>query len=240
MPNLDLSAGVLREVQDVLGVRFADPVLLKQALVHRSLINEADLDDADCNERLEFLGDAALSLVTAQLLFERYPDRAEGQLSHARASLVNLNTLGRFAQQIDMGKYLQLGRGEDRSGGRARGTVAGRGFEAVLGAIYLDRGLATLRDFLTPILEAELEAYGWGGPAKDFKSRLQELLQAERGETPVYRVLAESGPDHAKEFEMAAEVGAERLGVGRGSSKQRAEQAAARVAVEALTARKGD
>ena len=236
MPNQPLSDALIAELTGRLGVRFDDLDALRLALTHRSLVNEAELSGTDCNERLEFLGDAALGLVAARFLYERYPDRAEGQLSHARASLVNLGTLARFARQIDLGRYLQLGHGEDLSGGRSRTSVLGRGFEAVLGAIYLDQGLHALSGFLNPFLERELASYGWRGPERDFKSRLQELLQAQHGVTPAYELCDQQGPDHAKQFRMAVTADGETLGDGRGSSKQRAEQAAARSALRRLQA----
>jgi ribonuclease-3 len=235
----ELAEPTLDTFEERLGVSFGDRGLLRRALVHRSLVNEAELSESDSNERLEFLGDAALGLVAAQTLYERYPDRAEGELSHARASLVNLKTLAEFARRVELGDHLRLGRGEDLSGGRSRDSVLGRAFEALLGAIYLDRGLEGLRGFLVPYLEGELERYGWAGPAKDYKSRLQEWLQSERGLTPAYELLSECGPDHAKRFRMAVKADGERLGEGEGSSKQRAEQAAARAALEAVKGSQG-
>ena len=239
MARPELCDRTLDEIEARLGVRFGDRGLLHRALVHRSLVNEAELLESNSNERLEFLGDAALGLVAAQMLFERYPERAEGELSHARASLVNLNTLADFARRVELGRYLQLGRGEDLSGGRSRDSVLGRAFEAVLGAVYLDRGLEGLREFLSVYLEGEMDRHGWAGPAKDFKSRLQELLQSERGQTPTYRLLTEAGPDHAKRFRMAVEAEGDRLGEGEGSSKQRAEQAAAHAALVAWESAEG-
>lgn len=237
MPNEQLSHALMTELAGNLAVSIDDPNALRLALVHRSCVNESELTEADCNERLEFLGDAALGLVTAQFLYERYPDRAEGQLSHARASLVNLSTLAGFARQIDLGRYMQLGHGEDLSGGRVRTSVLGRGFEALLGAIYLDQGLQALGAFLVPFFERDLAVSGWEGPAKDSKSRLQELLQAQRGVTPTYELRDQQGPDHAKQFRMVVVANGERLGDGEGSSKQRAEQAAAQAALERLQTR---
>ncbi len=234
MSNLQLDEPTLGRLEARLGVRFKDRSLLLQALVHRSLVNEADLADADCNERLEFLGDAALGLVAAELLYQRYPDRAEGRLTHARASLVNLESLGDIGGALGLGEFVQLGRGEDLSGGRERQSVVGRALEAVLGAVYLDQGLDTLRTLLEPILIAELDRYGWEGPAKDFKSQLQEHLQADAGPTPEYEFVSVEGPDHHRLFTMAVRVGERVLASGEGSSKQRAEQAAACAALTAI------
>lgn len=239
MANIDLTDDVLRELEDRLGIRFNDRQLLRCALVHRSLINEASLSDSDSNERLEFLGDAALGLVAAQQLYERYPGRAEGQLSQARASLVNMGALAALGRNIELGQYLQLGRGEDLSGGRTRHTVLGRAFEAVLGAIYLDRGLDGLRALVTPLFDEVMDQYGWEGRGKDCKSRLQETLQGSGRSPPQYRTISEQGPDHDKRFRMAVEVEGETLAEGEGASKQRAEQDAARAALAELAAAEG-
>lgn len=234
MANLELDDATLQRLEARLGVRFRDRSLLTQALVHRSLVNEADLADEDCNERLEFLGDAALGLVAAELLYRRYPDRAEGRLTHARASLVNLASLGEIGETLGLGEFIQLGRGEDLSGGRTRPSVLGRALEAVLGAVYLDQGLDALRDLLTSILIRELDRFGWEGPAKDFKSQLQEHLQANAGATPVYELVSTEGPDHHRLYTMSVRSGDALLASGEGSSKQRAEQAAARAALTAI------
>ena len=234
MANLELTDAALERLETRLGFRFRDRSLLRQALVHRSLVNEADLADEDCNERLEFLGDAALGLVAAELLYTRYPDRAEGQLTHTRASLVNLTALSEMGVALGLGEFIQLGRGEHLTGGRTRTSVLGRAFEAVLGAVYLDQGLDALRVWLQPILIRELGRHGWEGPAKDFKSQLQEHLQARQVATPVYELVSTQGPDHHQLFTMAVRAGDRMLATGHGSSKQRAEQAAARAALTAL------
>ncbi|MBM4435729.1 MAG: ribonuclease III [Actinobacteria bacterium] len=234
MANLELSDPVLDGLEAKLGGRFQDRRLFRQALVHRSLANEAGLRDAETNERLEFLGDAVLGLVAAEVLYERFPERPEGELSTARAALVNLTTLARFARTLELGRYLQLGHGEDLSGGRQRTSSLGRAYEAVVGALYLDRGMPAVVAILRPNFVSELERHGLRGPRKDFKSLLQERLQAERGVTPDYRLIRDTGPDHAKEFRMAVFAGDQILGEGAGSSKQRAEQDAARNAVSNL------
>ncbi len=239
MANLKLDDATLERLEARLGVRFKDRSLLAQALVHRSLVNEADLADADCNERLEFLGDAALGLVAAELLYRRYPDQAEGRLTHARASLVNLESLGEIGGALGLREFVQLGRGEDLSGGRDRRSVLGRALEAVLGAIYLDQGLDALRQLLSPILIGELDRYGWEGPAKDFKSQLQEHLQANADATPEYELVAMEGPDHHRLFTMSVRSGDAVLARGEGSSKQRAEQAAACAALTAILKAEG-
>ena len=239
MANLQLDDTTLERLEARLGVRFNDRSLLAKALVHRSLVNEADLADQDCNERLEFLGDAALGLAAAELLYRRYPDQAEGQLTHARASLVNLMTLSELGKALGLGEFVQLGHGEDLNGGRDRPSVLGRAFEAVLGAVYLDQGLDALSELLRTPLTRELDRHGWEGPAKDFKSQLQEHLQGSTGSTPVYELVSTDGPDHLRLFTMLVRSGGAVLASGQGSSKQRAEQAAACAALTAMLKAEG-
>ena len=221
-------------LQEQMGVRFTNPALLRQALVHRSLINEADLTPTDSNERLEFLGDAVLGLVTTEFLYKRHPDYDEGQLTRARASLVNLHAAARFAKILGLGAHLMLGRGAEMTGARKRPSVLGRAFEALVGAIYLDAGLEAAREFITPFVSEALGARGRAGPEKDYKTQLQERLHVDRMATPVYVLVDASGPDHARRFRMAVTVDDEHLAQGEGSSKQRAEQDAARAALRLL------
>jgi ribonuclease-3 len=239
MANIELNEAALERVEGLLGIQFEDRSLLARAFVHRSFVNEVDLDDADSNERLEFLGDAALGLVVAEILYRRYPDHSEGELTPARASIVSLTALADMGMSLELGEFIQLGRGEDLSGGRSRTSVVGRTFEALLGAIYLDCGLEAVRLVLAPIVDPQLERYEWTGSAKDHKSQLQEHLQAERGITPVYEIVSEQGPDHAKTFAISVLAGDAVLASGEGSSKQRAEQAAARAALAAFPQLKG-
>ena len=239
MANVELNTAALARLESQLGLRFDNRSLLAHAFVHRSLVNEANLADSDSNERLEFLGDAVLGLIVAQLLYEHYPDRAEGQLSHARASIVSLSALSEMGISFGLGEFIQLGRGENMSGGRTRTSVIGRTFEALLGAIYLDQGLSAVRNLLAPIVMEQLDQYGWQGPNTNFKSHLQEFLQSDTHTTPVYEWVSEQGPDHAKTFEMLVRSGDTVLASGKGSSKQRAEQDAARAALEVLLSSKG-
>ncbi len=222
------------DLEAQLGIQFANPALLRQALVHRSLINEADLAPTDSNERLEFLGDAVLGLVTTELLYERHPEYDEGELTRARASLVNLNAAARFSKALGLGAHLQLGRGAEMTGARERASVLGRAFEALVGAVYLDAGLDAARTFIAPFVSQDLGERGRAGPQKDFKTQLQERLHVERAATPVYVLIDASGPDHARRFRMAVTVDEEQLAQGEGSSKQRAEQDAARAALRLL------
>jgi ribonuclease-3 len=218
-------------VQARLGHRFANATRLREALTHRSRAHEEG-GPAAGNERLEFLGDAALGLVVGELLMEALPDADEGALSLARASAVNRGALARAARALELGQWLRLGRGEARSGGRDKDSILANGFEALLGALYLDGGLAAVRALvvreLAPTLELATSA------RRDAKTALQEALQARAQPPAEYRVLAERGPDHAREFEVEVSCGSRVLGTGVGRTKREAEQAAARQALEAV------
>jgi ribonuclease-3 len=206
---------------------------LDQALTHRSRANEEG-DPAGGNERLEFLGDAVLDLVVSELLMERHADAPEGTLSRARATVVNTRALAVHARELGLDRAVRLGRGEDRSSGRKKPSILANVLEAVLGAIYLDGGLASARAFVErEFTEALVRA---GESRADPKTRLQELLQAAGERTPDYRTTAASGPDHAKEFQVEVCVGERVLGRGTGHSKREAEQEAARCALVALGA----
>ncbi|MBC7357643.1 MAG: ribonuclease III [Desulfacinum sp.] len=229
----------LRKLTDALEHRFRDPSLLRQALVHRSYAHENPEKAAGDNERLEFLGDAVLSVTMAHLLVERFPDLNEGDLSRLRASLVNERRLAQVGRAMGLGRLLLLGKGEEQSGGRRKPSLIADAVEAVLGAVYLDGGLEAafrvVRKFLGPLLEEEAEA---ADPLrtldKDFKTRLQEITQARFRRTPAYAVEGEDGPDHDKTFHVAVTLDDEILARGTGKSKKAAEQDAARKAVERL------
>lgn len=213
---------------------FARRRLLVDALTHRSYAYEFAAPDVINNERLEFLGDAVLALISADLLFARDPQANEGMLTQYRAALVQAATLARFAEALDLGPYLRLGRGEDAMGGRIRVGLLAAAFEAVLGALYLDGGMPSARTFLEPYLLKELErieAEGVGSRIKDAKSRLQELAQGALGLTPRYQLLEESGPSHDRTFVVQALIGDVVAGQGTGKNKRQAEQAAALAAL---------
>ena len=222
----------LDELQQAAGLRFNDSALLQRAFVHRSYLHEAvgetDLED---NQRLEFLGDAALSLIASELVFNLYPQWREGELTSLRSALVKRETLSRFAKELRLGDYLLLGRGEEANGGRNRHTTLCDTYEAFIGALYLDQGSAALRSFLEPRLLAEIERVAQHALDKDPKSRLQEWVQAAMGQTPRYRTVHTEGPDHARLFIRQVTIGKQPYGVGRGQSKQEAEQAAAAMAL---------
>jgi ribonuclease III len=242
----------LKELEAALGHEFARPELLVHALTHRSLANQlaheaGNLDGAGLgdNERLEFLGDAVLNLVVAEALFAAHPEWREGELTRVRAQLVSRQYMASLATRIDMGKHLRLSRGEERSGLRNKSTVLSDTMEAVMGALFLDGGLKPVRAFVRTYvmgeaaeqLAAELRS---GAALGNYKSALQEQLQAVRAGTPVYRVKSESGPDHRKRFlvEVRLKTGTgemeQPLARGLGHTKKRAEQDAARRALERL------
>lgn len=224
----------LSALERSIGHTFARKHLLVDALTHRSYAYEFAAAGVVNNERLEFLGDAVLALISADLLFARYPQADEGMLTQYRAALVQAATLARFAEALELGPPLRLGRGEDAMGGRARPVLLAAAFEATLGALYLDGGMAAARAFLEPYLLGELgriEATGVGSRIKDAKSRLQELAQGALALTPRYQLLEESGPSHDRTFVVQALIGDVVIGRGTGKNKRQAEQAAAQAAL---------
>jgi ribonuclease-3 len=215
------------------GWRFQQRSLLAEALTHRSYVYETPKAGLAPNERLEFLGDAILAFLSAEYLFRTYPGLSEGELTDARAALVKTPTLAAFARGLRLGDYLRLGRGEQRSGGRKRDPLLAAAFEALLGALYLDGGLDVARRFVLPLLEQEARRVIAAGRLKDDKSLLQELAQAHLGVTPSYRIVAEEGPAHHRQYTVEVLLGSQVAGQGRGRNKQHAEQEAARLALEA-------
>lgn len=226
----------LERLQNALAYRFRDPDLLRQALVHRSYLNETAAPDIASNERLEFLGDAVLGLVVADELFRRFPDLPEGDLTEMRAHLVRGSALAPVAARIDLGSCLVLGHGEEQTGGRRRRVNLGRAFEAVLGAVYLDSGLEQARTLVLRLAAPEFEALR-NGVVLDAKSRLQQLAQSDYRVTPEYVTVSADGPPHARRFTVEVRFGDRVVGSGSGESKRQAQQEAARAALEA-TARK--
>lgn len=219
-------------LQEKIEITFRDPELLKLAFVHRSYVNEAKNETPRHNERLEFLGDAVLELVVTEHLYKEFPSEPEGVLTNWRSAIVRGEILSQVSRELGLGELLFLSRGEQTSGGRERGLILANTFEALIGAIYLDRGYEVAAGFinryLIPLLPNIIEQKLY----IDAKSRLQELSQEKAGKTPSYKVLAEDGPDHSKEFRVGVFVGADKLAEGRGASKQRAEQAAAAEALK--------
>ena len=244
---------VLAELEYALGHEFARPELLLCALTHRSLVNQQLQDGRDepkvpatDNERLEFLGDAVLGLVIGEALFLSHPEWQEGELTRVRAQLVSRQHMGLVAEALSLGEYLRLSRGEDRSGLRRKSTVLSNTMEAVIGALFLDGGLETVRAFarryiIGDTVEKLAEQLRSGAALGNYKSALQERLQAERAGAPVYRVKSESGPDHRKRFLVEVRLKPSEgepgkpLARGTGTTKKHAEQDAARKALARLT-----
>lgn len=216
-----------------IGVTFSDKHLLTQAFVHRSYINENPGIGLGHNERLEFLGDAVLQLVTTDYLYKKYPDKTEGDLTAYRAALVNAVIIGEAAAELGMNDYLLLSKGEMKDTGKARQYILANVFESVVGAIYLDQGYAVAERFILGILGKRVESIVRAGLYKDSKSHIQEKAQEHVGVTPSYKVLKEAGPDHDKVFTVGIYFGDELVAEGKGRSKQEAEQKAASAALSA-------
>ncbi len=227
----DLSA-----LESKLGYRFKEPAILDRALTHRSRANEDASGSTIDNESLEFLGDAVLGFVMADLLFRDYPHFDEGQKSKIKASLVSTATLAQLARRLGLGEFLALGRGEEKTGGRKKQALLADSYEAVIAAVYLDGGIDEARGFVSREFAEDLEDVRspefWG---RDYKSALQELVQSRDLHLPEYNVAAESGPDHRKVFHVEVRVRGELKGTARGASKKAAEQEAARKAIEKLS-----
>ncbi len=211
---------------------FADRGLLLRALTHRSACQE--VGEPSSYERLEFLGDAVLGVLAAEWLYEHLAEGDEGELSKLKSYLVSEPVLAAFAASLAIGPALRLGVGEERSGGRDKASLLADALEAVIAALYLDGGIAAARSLVAPMLAGGLRSWRAGAAQRDAKTLLQERLQAAGGEPPEYRLTATSGPDHQKHFVVECWAAGRLLGSGEGSSKKRAEQAAAAVALDAL------
>ena len=226
----------IHEFQDQLGIQFDNQDLLLQAVTHRSYINEQADESLRDNERLEFLGDAVLDFLITGVLFERFPEMPEGELTRLRAALVRTETLADVAIQCHIGEVLRMGRGEESSGGRLRRNNLCDGFEAFLGALYLDRGQQVVREFVMPLFLPLIEYILAEGLHKDARSMLQEWSQAQISTTPTYRVVMAVGPDHDKVFTVEVMIDEQVIAAGEGRSKQSAAQAAARQALKRVEA----
>ena len=224
----------LAELQRILGVSFQQPELLAQALTHSSYANENPGIAPASNERLEFLGDAILGLIVAENLYRDFPNMSEGEMTRLRSILVKQETLARVAESIRLGNYLYLGKGEEASGGREKPANLARALEAVIAAVYLDHGSAISEQLVLDILDTELLKILYQGAIIDYKSQLQELLQAKSQQTPVYNLIETQGPDHNKKFTVEVRIGNDVLAIGIGRSKKKAETEAAHIALEKL------
>ncbi|MEK7565304.1 MAG: ribonuclease III [Patescibacteria group bacterium] len=221
----------LQKLEHKLGVVFKDKNLLKQALIHRSWLNENPENGLENNERLEFLGDAVLELVVTEYLYKKYKN-PEGELTNWRAALVNYINLSEVAGVLEFNDFLLLSKGEAKDMGRARQVILANTMEAIIGAIYLDHGYETVAKFINKNILCDLEKIIKSKSYKDSKSLFQEQSQEKFGITPNYKVLNETGPDHDKVFEVGVYLNEDMVGKGSGPSKQEAEQKAAEAALE--------
>jgi len=226
-------------LEEKVGVVFKDKTLLEQALTHRSYINENKDSGREHNERLEFLGDAVLELVVTDFLFRKYPKATEGDLTAYRSALVNATTCADVADKLSVNEFLFLSRGEAKdNGGRARQFILANTLEAIIGAIFLDSGIKAAEKFvlehITPLIEKIVERGDWIDSKSFFQEEAQEML----GQTPAYKTLKETGPDHDKRFTVGVYLGNELVASGEGKSKQDAEQEAAKKALAAKPAKR--
>ena len=223
---------VLGDFEKRTGVTFKDKDLLRTAFTHRSYLNENRKSGTEHNERLEFLGDAVLELIVTEHLFAQFPDKPEGDLTSYRSALVNANTLSSVAEGLGMNDCLLLSRGEAKDTGRARQVILANTIEAFIGALYLDQGYAVAREFISSHLFKLVDDIVQKRTWLDAKSHFQEQAQEIVGVTPSYETVKETGPDHDKQFTVAVFLENERVAEGAGKSKQEAEQAAAKRALE--------
>lgn len=225
----------ISKLEKTIGLEFKNKDLLRNALYHRSYLNEAP-DEVESNERLEFLGDAVLGHVISDKLFRDYPTLTEGQLSQIRALLVRWDALAKAAKRISLGEYLVFGKGEEMSGGRERPSNLAGGLEALIGAAFLDGGVTRARKLVLQLLKPDLEEVAKKGITADSKSELQHIAQTRWHQIPAYKMISSEGPDHAKLFTVEVSLGNEMMGRGQGRTKKQAELNAARQALETLAA----
>ena len=223
---------MIKDLEAAIGYKFRNISLLQNALAHSSYANERWHNSLMSNERLEFLGDSILGMVVAEYLYRSFPDRPEGELTRMRADMVCEKTLAAVAGRIDLGRHLLLGNGEEQGGGRTRNSILADAVESVIAASFLDGGMEAARQFIQKFILVEV-------PVKklhniDYKTGLQELVQQKKNQVLTYTLVGESGPDHDKRFDVEVRLNGKVVGLGSGSSKKRAEQDAARTAMEAL------
>lgn len=227
----------IHRLEKAIGYSFGKPSLLKRALTHKSFANEIKLMQEEQNERLEFLGDAVLELAVSELLMRRFPAYSEGDLSKTRAAIVNERQLANFARSFGLGDYLYLGKGEEQTSGREKPSLLADAYEAILGAIYLDRGYKKAAEVIQRHYAELLDHTPSEEIYQDYKTELQEKSQSLFRAAPRYRLVAEHGPDHDKTFEIELYIRNELMGRGAGHNKKEAEQMAAKEALEKLAAR---
>ena len=223
---------MIKDLEAAIGYRFQNITLLQNALTHSSYANERWHNSLLSNERLEFLGDSILGMVVAEYLYRNFPDRPEGELTRMRADMVCETSLAQIALRVDLGKHLLLGHGEERFGGRTRPSILADAVESVIAATFLDGGMAAAESFISRFVLCDVPVSKMHNT--DYKTVLQELIQQKKNQVLLYRLVGESGPDHDKTFTAQVLLNDEVIGEGVGSSKKRAEQDAARVALENL------
>ena len=226
------------ELEKNLGFRFKNPNLLREALTHRSYLNEFKKQQIQSNERLEFLGDAVLSFIVSDWLFKKFPGFTEGKLTNLRSNLVKTTSLTQIAQRLKVGEYLLLSKGEKETQGQKNPTLLANTLEAIIGALFLDQGLKATEIFIWENFEALLKEVMRSGRLKDYKSLLQEKIQAQSGQSPIYKTIKEKGPEHKKIFTVNVLAKGEILATGAGKSKQKAQEEAAKQALENLALKK--
>ena len=226
----------LHKLESILGYWFRRPEILERAVTHSSAANEKKLPAHD-NEQMEFLGDSLVGFFISDFLFREHTGLSEGELSKVRAHLVSAANLSKLGRQLEVGEFLVLGKGEEKTGGRRKQALLADAFEALVAAIYLDGGLESARSFLRRVFKPDLDIVASGSlQFKDFKSQLQERLQALRCPPAEYSLVKETGPDHHKIFSVELKINGQRMTEGQGDSKKRAEQEAARLALDVLSA----
>ncbi|MFW5999209.1 MAG: ribonuclease III [Halanaerobiaceae bacterium] len=220
----------IQQVEEELNIEFSDQELIQRALIHKSYVNENPGQEIKNNERLEFLGDSVLNLTISSYIFRKFTDYPEGKLAKMRAILVSAPILSRKAREFNLGEYVIMGRGEEMTGGRERDSILADTMEAVFGAIYLDKGIKEVSDFIIDIFSKDIEIVSSEEYIRDYKTRLQELTQEQSTKRPEYNVVAEKGPDHNKTFAVEVSFDGKVLGQGTASSIKEAEQDAAKEA----------
>jgi len=225
----------VHDIQSALGIAFRNPSLLQQAFVHTSYINENPDADIHDNQRMEFLGDAVLTMIFAELLYKEFPDLPEGKLTELRISLIRQEKLAEKASALKLGDYMVLGKGEDSSGGREKRNNLADTFEALIGAVYLDRGIGKAREFVLSNYKKDISAIKAGKPVLNYKALLQEFTQAKFKTLPLYEIVEATGPDHDKVFCVAVSLGETVLAIGSGKTRKVAESEAAHLALEKLS-----
>lgn len=223
----------LEILQKKIGIVFANKTFLATAFIHRSYLNEHKKYKGPSNERLEFLGDAALSIVVSTFLYEKLPNEPEGKLTTSRAALVRTETLAKIAKSLSLGKYLVLSKGEEDTGGRENPSILANTFEALVGAIYLDQNIEKVQEFLKKTVLSNWKSL-ISSAVPDNKSRLQEFVQRKYHVSPIYRLISSWGPDHARQFEIGVFINEKNMGMGIGNNKQSAAQNAAKDALTRL------